>query len=105
MNPTTTPQAPPLVAVPSSDLLDLPTLRRRWRDAHTYRVLCSIPHRADRTIRDGLSWERATALAEALQARHNLRHPKRTSWTRRLYSHGLSNRQISEPRQMPADGK
>ena len=65
----------------------LEEMRRKHRESNSFDVICSQPsHRANlRLVVSQLSWDKANAVAEALQARYSLRHPNKTAWVSRLY--------------------
>ena len=67
-----------------------PELWRAHRQANRFTVVCSIYLRGaggsrERIVVRNLPYEAAESLAERLQARYDLRHPGRSSWTKRHY--------------------
>jgi hypothetical protein len=65
---------------------ELERLRAKHQAANTYAVICYIYRRPDRMIFRGLEWSKAKQIADGLQERYDLRHPSKSSWTKRLYS-------------------
>lgn len=80
----------------------LEALRKKHEATARYFVYCSRRHLSDRVIVRHKTWDEATQIAERLQARHDLRHPNSTSWTKRLYirelESSLSINQTYEPK-------
>lgn len=72
----------------SANCPEVPTLEeleKNYRQAHRFEVVCAIPHRKERAIIKDRSYEDAQRFAQRLSEIHQLRHPRKSSWTQRLY--------------------